>query len=283
MLKEVTTQRRMPPWHADPRYGHFANDRRLTREEIETLAAWVDGGMAQGDDKDLPKPIAWPEGWTHGQAGHGLRDAARSSTCPATGVRALQELGHRHELHRGPLGADRRVPARGAGRGASHRRLHPRRTGPARQPVGRGRVDVGPGRLGAGRPGAGVPARHRAARAQGGPAAARDALHAQRHGGQGSLGDRHHLRQEAAEVRAVHERVRQHGHRGAAARPALPGRGDAAPAGRRPHHQLRAAHALARQGLLLRGDLSRRQDARRCCRCRAGTSTGRASTASRSR
>jgi thiol-disulfide isomerase/thioredoxin len=37
MLKEVTTQRRMPPWHADPRYGHFANDRRLTKDEIATL------------------------------------------------------------------------------------------------------------------------------------------------------------------------------------------------------------------------------------------------------
>jgi peroxiredoxin len=67
MLKEVTTQRRMPPWQADPRYGHFSNDRRLTREEIDTLAAWVDGGLARGDDKDLPKPVAWPKGWVHGE------------------------------------------------------------------------------------------------------------------------------------------------------------------------------------------------------------------------
>ncbi len=29
MIKEVVIQRRMPPWHADPRYGHFTNDRRL--------------------------------------------------------------------------------------------------------------------------------------------------------------------------------------------------------------------------------------------------------------
>ncbi len=67
MLKEVTTQRRMPPWHADPRFGHFANERRLTAEEIETLAAWVDGGLAQGDPRDLPRPIDWPRGWVHGQ------------------------------------------------------------------------------------------------------------------------------------------------------------------------------------------------------------------------
>jgi peroxiredoxin len=67
MLKEVTAQRRMPPWQADPRYGHFSNDRRLTRDEIDTLAAWVDGGQARGDDKDLPKPVAWPKGWVHGE------------------------------------------------------------------------------------------------------------------------------------------------------------------------------------------------------------------------
>jgi hypothetical protein len=66
MIEEVTTQRRMPPWHADPRYGHFSNDRRLSREEIDTLTAWVEGGKARGDDRDLPAPAAWPKGWSHG-------------------------------------------------------------------------------------------------------------------------------------------------------------------------------------------------------------------------
>src|SRR5262249_48196318 len=67
MIKEVTTQRRMPPWHADPRFGHFANHRRLTGDEIATLAEWVDAGMPRGDEKDLPKPVAWAKGWVHGQ------------------------------------------------------------------------------------------------------------------------------------------------------------------------------------------------------------------------
>ncbi len=67
MLKEVTTQRRMPPWHADPRHGKFSNDRRLTDKEIDTLAAWVDAGTPRGDDKDLPKPIAWVKGWKNGK------------------------------------------------------------------------------------------------------------------------------------------------------------------------------------------------------------------------
>ena len=59
MIKEVTSQRRMPPWHADPRYGKFNNDRRLPKEEIDTLAAWVEAGTPRGDAKDEPAPIVW--------------------------------------------------------------------------------------------------------------------------------------------------------------------------------------------------------------------------------
>jgi mono/diheme cytochrome c family protein len=43
-IKEVTLAGEMPPWGAAPGVGHFANDRRLTRHEIELIAAWVDGG-----------------------------------------------------------------------------------------------------------------------------------------------------------------------------------------------------------------------------------------------
>ena len=67
MIQEVTGQRRMPPWHADARYGKFTNDRHLTQAEIDTLAAWVDGGKPRGDDKDLPKPRQWAKGWVHGE------------------------------------------------------------------------------------------------------------------------------------------------------------------------------------------------------------------------
>lgn len=67
MIKEATTQRRMPPWHADPRHGQFVNNRRLSDKEIETLASWVDAGTPRGDDKDLPKPIAWVKGWNMGK------------------------------------------------------------------------------------------------------------------------------------------------------------------------------------------------------------------------
>ena len=56
----------MPPWHADPRYGHFANDRSLTARQRATLLAWVDQGTPLGDPTSLPAARKFPEGWTIG-------------------------------------------------------------------------------------------------------------------------------------------------------------------------------------------------------------------------
>ena len=53
----------MPPWFADPGFGHFSNDRSLTRQEIETISAWVDGGSKEGDPKDAPKSKEFVDGW----------------------------------------------------------------------------------------------------------------------------------------------------------------------------------------------------------------------------
>src|SRR5206468_1114807 len=55
-IREVVQERRMPPWHADPKHGKFENDRSLPREERDALLAWIDGGCPKGDDKDLPAP-----------------------------------------------------------------------------------------------------------------------------------------------------------------------------------------------------------------------------------
>lgn len=66
-IRENVLNRTMPPWHADPRYGQFANDRRLTEAEIQTLTAWVDGGAPKGDPADLPPPVEFAEGWSIGE------------------------------------------------------------------------------------------------------------------------------------------------------------------------------------------------------------------------
>ena len=62
-MKNAVLSEQMPPWFADPKYGHFANDRRLSSDEIKTLVAWVDGGAAEGDKKDAPPPITFQDGW----------------------------------------------------------------------------------------------------------------------------------------------------------------------------------------------------------------------------
>ena len=44
MIREVVRTERMPPWHADPRFGSLSNDRSLTMEEKQKLVMWVEGG-----------------------------------------------------------------------------------------------------------------------------------------------------------------------------------------------------------------------------------------------
>jgi hypothetical protein len=62
----VVDDRRMPPWHADPRYDKFEIDRSLPPRERATLVAWVEQGTPLGDPRALPPPRTFPEGWTIG-------------------------------------------------------------------------------------------------------------------------------------------------------------------------------------------------------------------------
>ncbi|HLZ40576.1 MAG TPA: hypothetical protein VKQ11_06430 [Candidatus Sulfotelmatobacter sp.] len=55
--------RMMPPWFADPRYGHFANDPSLTDQQIATVSEWAEAGAPSGDVHDAPPPRKWAEGW----------------------------------------------------------------------------------------------------------------------------------------------------------------------------------------------------------------------------
>jgi Copper type II ascorbate-dependent monooxygenase, C-terminal domain len=53
----------MPPWFADPRYGHFSNDPSLSPQEIATITSCAEGGAAAGDPRDAPPPRHWTKGW----------------------------------------------------------------------------------------------------------------------------------------------------------------------------------------------------------------------------
>src|SRR5919109_3410903 len=61
-MKQAVVTRAMPPWFADPSYGHFNNDRSLSQSEIALLAAWVDAGAPEGNPADAASPVEWPEG-----------------------------------------------------------------------------------------------------------------------------------------------------------------------------------------------------------------------------
>jgi len=53
-IKDEVLSRRMPPWGAVKGYGEFRNDQGLTQEQIELMTAWVEGGVPEGNAKDLP-------------------------------------------------------------------------------------------------------------------------------------------------------------------------------------------------------------------------------------
>ncbi|HEX3725824.1 MAG TPA: redoxin domain-containing protein [Pirellulales bacterium] len=62
-IGEVIDDNRMPPWHANPKYGHFSNDRRLSDEQKQVIHDWIAAGTPQGNPKDLPTPPTFAEGW----------------------------------------------------------------------------------------------------------------------------------------------------------------------------------------------------------------------------
>jgi hypothetical protein len=66
-IKASVTARKMPPWFADPKYGHFSNDARLSDAELKTIQAWADAGAPEGAAKDLPTAPKFTEGWAMGK------------------------------------------------------------------------------------------------------------------------------------------------------------------------------------------------------------------------
>ena len=81
-IRQAVTTRKMPPWFADPAYGHFANDARLSAQQIETIKAWVDAGSPEGNPKDLPAPPKFVEGWLYGKPDL-IIDIGQDFTVPA--------------------------------------------------------------------------------------------------------------------------------------------------------------------------------------------------------
>ncbi len=62
-IAHAVQTRMMPPWFADPRFGHFLNDVSLNDQQIALISAWAEGGSPPGDAHDAPMPRKWATGW----------------------------------------------------------------------------------------------------------------------------------------------------------------------------------------------------------------------------
>ena len=66
-MAHAVATKMMPPWFADPRYGHFSNDVSLSPQQIATMVAWAEAGAPAGNAQDAPPPRQWTKGWNISQ------------------------------------------------------------------------------------------------------------------------------------------------------------------------------------------------------------------------
>lgn len=86
MIREVLVARRMPPWDADPAYGHFKNDRSLTLAQKKMLLRWVDQGAPRDEGEDpLVQTVAEQPRWPLGQPDYIVKLPV-AQEIPATGI-----------------------------------------------------------------------------------------------------------------------------------------------------------------------------------------------------
>jgi len=65
LIATVTAKRYMPPWL--PVEPHFQRERRLSDQEIATLAHWADAGALAGNPAETAPPPQFPDGWQLGK------------------------------------------------------------------------------------------------------------------------------------------------------------------------------------------------------------------------
>src|SRR5215213_1408643 len=66
-IKTKVMAREMPPWGADMSQSlPMRNDISLSQKEIDTIAAWVDGGAVRGNASEMPPSPKFATGWTAG-------------------------------------------------------------------------------------------------------------------------------------------------------------------------------------------------------------------------
>ena len=91
-IAEVVSEERMPPWNANPEFGHFKNDARLSADEKNLIRQWIKNGCPKGNPADLPTPPEFVTGWRMSQPDMIIPVRDEAFTVPATGVVDYQYL-----------------------------------------------------------------------------------------------------------------------------------------------------------------------------------------------
>jgi len=91
MIAEVVADRRMPPWHADHRFGKFHNARRMTPEEMDALVSWVRLGAPRGEGSIEPPDDRWSQPWMFGTPDVVIQLPAEEAV-PAEGPQIIRQV-----------------------------------------------------------------------------------------------------------------------------------------------------------------------------------------------
>lgn len=108
-IERAVTTGKMPPWGAEPGPGiQFRNDTRLSRDEIDTLVAWVKAGSPKGNESDLPPAPNFGDGWLHP---HGRKPDLVLPLSKIVGVPASGEMPYVRLMTKIPFAGDRWIEA----------------------------------------------------------------------------------------------------------------------------------------------------------------------------
>jgi tetratricopeptide (TPR) repeat protein/mono/diheme cytochrome c family protein len=83
-IAAVTKTRFMPPWLPEQGELRFADELRLSEDEIALIQAWVDQGAVQGNPQDLPPMPKFAQGWQLGKPDI-IMKATKPYALPASG------------------------------------------------------------------------------------------------------------------------------------------------------------------------------------------------------
>src|SRR5579864_872761 len=91
VIKSKVMAHEMPPWGADPDHSlKMRNDRSLSKQQIETIVAWVDAGAPKGNEADMPAVPKFTEGWTAGREPDVVLEMPVEFDIPAEGELGVQ-------------------------------------------------------------------------------------------------------------------------------------------------------------------------------------------------